>query len=298
MKALVLGCKGQLGVALADTAPSDIELAGFDLPELDITNADALLQCCREARPHVVINAAAYTAVDKAESEPALATSVNVEGPRNAALAARDVGARLIHISTDYVFDGGSSTPYKADAQTHPLNVYGRTKREGELAVLDEMSGTAIVIRTSWLYSWTGNNFVKTMLQLMSEREEIGVVTDQIGTPTWAASLAEAVWAFVHAPGHSGIFHWSDGGKASWRDFAVAIQEEALSLGLLKGPISINPISTEDYPTAARRPPYSVLDCSTTHAALDLKPPQWRSNLQQMLKDDAACGQRWYNPAL
>jgi len=288
MKALVLGCKGQLGVALADTAPSDIELAGFDLPELDITNADALLRCCREARPHVVINAAAYTAVDKAESELELATAVNVEGPRNAALAARDVGARLIHISTDFVFDGGSSTPYKADAQTRPLSVYGRTKREGELAVLDEMSGTAIVIRTSWLYSRTGSNFVKTMLQLMSEREEIGVVADQIGTPTWAASLAEAVWAFVHAPGHSGIFHWSDGGQASWRDFAVAIQEEALSLGLLKGPISINPIRTEDYPTAARRPPYSVLDCSTTHAALDLKPPQWRSNLHQMLKDDAA----------
>jgi dTDP-4-dehydrorhamnose reductase len=284
MKVLVLGCNGQLGITLVNSAPDDIDLIGLDLPELDITNADALLECCREARPNVIINAAAYTAVDKAESEAELATAANVDGPRNIALAAQEIGARLIHISTDFVFDGASSIPYKTDADTRPLNVYGHTKRAGELAVLEETSGAAVVVRTSWLYSKEGSNFVKTMLRLMDERDELRVVADQTGTPTWSMSLVQAIWAIVHSPEHSGIFHWADGGETSWREFAVAIQEEALALGLLEDQVPIHPITTEDYPSVAKRPRYSVLDCSTTQAALNLKPEQWRSNLQKMLK--------------
>jgi dTDP-4-dehydrorhamnose reductase len=150
--------------------------------------------------------------------------------------------------------------------------------------VLEETSGTSIVIRTSWLYSKTGSNFVKTMLRLMGERDELSVVADQIGTPTWADSLAKAVWAFVDAPETSGIFHWADSGETNWQQFAVAIQEEAVSLGLLEKSIPIHAIKTEDYPTAAARPRYSVLDCSSTRQAINMQPAEWRTNLRQMLK--------------
>ncbi len=284
MKTLVMGCNGQLGHSLADTASVNVNLIGLDLPELDITDAPAVLEICRETRPDVIVNASAYTAVDQAESESALATSVNVEGPRNIAIASREVGARLIHISTDFVFDGQSSTPYKADTVTNPLSAYGQTKRDGELAVLEETSDTAVVIRTSWLYSKTGSNFVKTMLRLMGERDELGIVADQFGSPTWADSLAEALWAFVDAPEHSGIFHWTDSGETSWQEFAVAIQQEALALGLLGKAIPIHAIKTEDYPTAATRPTYSVLDCSSTIQAINIQPAEWRTNLRRMLK--------------
>jgi dTDP-4-dehydrorhamnose reductase len=284
MKVLVIGCNGQLGHSLADTASANVDIIGLDLPELDITDATAVLEICSETRPDVIVNAAAYTAVDKAETDHALASAVNVAGPRNIALAAQEVGARLIHISTDFVFDGKTSSPYKADAPTSPLSVYGETKRDGELAVLEEMSGSAVVIRTSWLYSKTGSNFVKTMLRLMNERDELGIVADQIGSPTWADSLAEAVWAFVGAPEYNGIFHWTDQGETSWQGFALAIQEEALSLGLLEKAIPIHAIKTEDYPTAATRPAYSVLDCSNTIQAINMQPAEWRTNLRQMLK--------------
>ena len=284
MKVLVTGCNGQLGHSLADTAPTTIDITGLDLPELDITNAAAVLKVCREIRPDAIVNAAAYTAVDQAESEAELAAAVNVDGPRNIAVAAREVGARLVHISTDFVFDGKSSAPYKPESPTNSLSVYGKTKRDGELAVLEETSGSAVVIRTSWLYSKTGSNFVKTMLRLMSEKDELGIVADQIGAPTWADSLAEAVWAFVGVPQQTGIFHWSDGGKTSWQGFALAIQEEALSLGLLKKAIPVHAIKTEDYPTAASRPAYSVLDCSRTIQTINMQPTEWRTNLHKMLQ--------------
>ena len=284
MKILVFGCNGQLGHSLTDTAPENVEVIGLDLPELDIADATGVLEICQEMRPDVIANAAAYTAVDKAEADVEEAVAANVDGARNIALAARDIGARVIHISTDFVFDGTSLIPYKTDAPTNPLSVYGRTKRDGELAVLEVMSGAAVVIRTSWLYSKTGGNFVKTMLRLMSERDELGIVADQFGTPTWATSLAQVVWGFVAAPEHSGIFHWSDGGATTWLEFAIAIQDEALLLGLLEREIPIHAIKTADYPTAAKRPAYSVLDCSTTHRATNMQPEEWRINLHKMLK--------------
>ena len=283
MKTLVLGCKGQLGQTLAGTVPEKTDVIGFDLPELDITDAAAVIDICRQYSPDVIVNAAAYTAVDLSESEPEIAVSINVEGTRNIAAASRNVGARFIHISTDFVFDGESTKPYTPDAVTNPLNVYGRTKRDGELAALEETSGAAIVIRTSWLYSNTGTNFVKTMLRLMGERDELSVVADQIGTPTWADSLAEVVWAFAHAPEHSGVFHWSDGGATSWHGFATRIQKEALALGLLNKAIPIHAINTKDYPAAAKRPLYTVLDCSATHNAINIRPAKWEANLHQML---------------
>ena len=284
MKTLVLGCKGQLGTALADSVPVTVDLLGMDLPELDITDAGAVLAACRLSMPDVIVNAAAYTAVDRAESEAALAMAVNVEGPRNIARAAHDIGARLIHISTDFVFDGEASTPYPADATTNPKSTYGRTKRDGEMAVLEAMQDSAVVVRTAWLYSKTGSNFVKTMLQLMGEKNELNVVADQRGTPTWANSLARAIWSVSGVPDLNGIFHWTDDGEASWHEFALAIQEEALSLGILSKAIPVHPIATEDYPTAAARPQYSVLNCSATRAALDLHPEPWRVNLRRMIE--------------
>lgn len=288
MKALILGCNGQLGRALADTVPDTVDYVGVDLPELDITDASAVLELCRLTRPAIIVNAAAYTAVDQAESEPGKAAAVNVDGPRNVAQAARNVDARLIHISTDFVFDGESAAPYTPDDLPNPLSVYGGTKREGELAVLESMHNAAVVIRTAWLYSKTGSNFVKTMLRLMNERDELSVVSDQVGTPTWAESLAKVVWGFVDVPNFAGIYHWTDDGVASWHEFASAIQDEALSLGLLNRAIPIKAISTKDHPTAAKRPHYSVLDTSSTCAALRLQPAHWRVNLRHMLEGTAA----------
>ena len=285
MKVLVLGCNGQLGCSLTDTAPEEAEVIGLDLPDIDITDAAAILELCRESKPDIVINAAAYTAVDKAESEQELAASVNVEGARNIAIASRAIDAKLIHISTDYVFDGKSSTPYRPDAKINPINVYGQTKRDGELAVLEETAGSGTVIRTSWLYSKYGQNFVKTMLRLMKEKDEIGVVSDQFGAPTWASSLAKVVWAFASEHKHSGVFHWSDGGNTSWYEFAVAIQEEGLERGLLTRAIPISPLPTTDYKTIADRPMYTVLDSSTSLEALNIESVNWRVNLRQMLDE-------------
>lgn len=284
MNVLILGSRGQLGHALLDTSPKHVAATGFDIPDVDITDKNALTSLCREVSPVVLINAAAYTAVDQAESEPESAKAVNVQGASNAALAARDVGARLIHVSTDFVFDGNASEPYAPDAETFPLSVYGRTKRDGELAVIDTLGAAATIVRTAWLYSATGMNFVKTMLRLMKERDELGVVADQLGSPTWANSLAKAIWAIADQDSVSGILHWTDAGQASWYEFAVAIQEEAVSLGLLDAPIPIRAIASDEYPTAATRPAYSVLDCSAICELLRLQREPWKANLRRMLE--------------
>ncbi len=283
MKVAVFGRDGQLGLSLVGTAPENCDLVATSRIDLDVTDESQVFDYCADSRPDVIVNAAAYTAVDRAEAEPEIAASVNIDGPRIIASAARAVGARVIHISTDYVFDGESSIPYRPDAAMKPLNVYGQTKRDGEVAMLEEAGGSAVVIRTSWLYSRYGRNFVKTMLTMMRERDELRVVADQFGTPTWADSLAKVVWRFVDAPDLSGTFHWTDGDDTTWHGFAVAIQEEACSLGLLSTRIPIHAITTAEYPTAAKRPLYSVLDCSSTEAALNSRQTHWRDNLRQML---------------
>jgi dTDP-4-dehydrorhamnose reductase len=284
MKTLVLGSNGQLGQALVATVPAEFDLVAVDRAELDISDTDQVSKFFREVRPAVIINAAAYTAVDEAESHGDLAHAVNAVGPRNIAAAATEVGARLIHVSTDFVFDGEAVEPYRTDSATNPLSVYGRSKLDGEKAVLEAMPRTAAVVRTAWLYSSTGANFVTTMLRLMRERDEVSVVADQRGTPTWANSLAEAVWALVDVREFHGIYHWTDAGECTWHEFAVAIQEEAISLGLLDQPVPIHPITTAEYPTTAKRPAYSVLDCSASVDLLGLQPEPWRVNLRRMLK--------------
>jgi dTDP-4-dehydrorhamnose reductase len=280
MKVLITGANGQLGRALQATAPLGVSIIAAGSAELDIGDAAAVDALLLAERPDAIFNAAAYTAVDKAESEEALATRTNSEGVANLARGAAAIGARLVHVSTDFVFNGLSGVPYLPDAPTAPLGVYGRTKRQGELAAGPD----ALVVRTAWVYGSRGGNFVRTMLRLMAERDEVRVVADQIGTPTFAASLADALWR-LHAAGAKGLFHYTDSGAASWYDFAVAIQEEALAIGLLTRAVPVIPIATSDYPTPAARPHYSVLDKSATFALLGGAAPHWRVNLRKMLKD-------------
>jgi dTDP-4-dehydrorhamnose reductase len=280
MKVLITGANGQLGRALQATAPLGVSIIAAGSAELDIGDAAAVDALLLAERPDAIFNAAAYTAVDKAESEEALATRTNAEGVANLARGAAAIGARLVHVSTDFVFNGLSGVPYLPDAPTAPLGVYGRTKRQGELAAGPD----ALVVRTAWVYGSRGGNFVRTMLRLMAERDEVRVVADQIGTPTFAASLADALWR-LHAAGAKGLFHYTDSGAASWYDFAVAIQEEALAIGLLTRAVPVIPIATSDYPTPAARPHYSVLDKSATFALLGGAAPHWRVNLRKMLKD-------------
>ena len=282
MTVLVTGASGQVGRALLATAPKDFGLIPCSRADLDIGDEPMVLAHLRQHAPHVVINTAAYTAVDRAESEPDLARKVNSLGPRYVATAAREVGARLIHLSTDFVFDGRSSVPYRPDDPPHPLSVYGQTKRAGEQAVLEVAGLSALVLRTAWVYAAQGRNFLNTMLRLMKGTNPVRVVADQIGTPTSATSLAQAIWRLVELPQLTGIHHWTDAGVASWYDFAVAIAEEAAALDLLSTPVQVMPIATEQYPTPARRPRYSVLDKSSL-TAQGLDPIHWRVALRKVL---------------
>ena len=283
-KVLVVGAGGQLGQELQRTAAADIECIPMARAQLDIADAAAVVECLAAAAPQLVINAAAYTAVDKAESEPDAAQRGNAAGPGTLAQACAQRGVRLIHISTDFVFDGTASQPYLPEAATAPLGEYGRSKRAGELAVHSALPD-ALILRTGWVYSSFGGNFVKTMLRLMGEREELAVVTDQVGTPTWAHGLAEAVWAAAARPQLSGIYHWSDAGVCSWYDFAVAICEEALADGLLSRPVKIRPIPAAQYPTPAQRPAYSVLDKTKSWHDFAVEGVHWRAQLRAMLAD-------------
>jgi dTDP-4-dehydrorhamnose reductase len=284
VKVLVTGAGGQLGRELQRTVPKVHDLVALSSALLDVTDA-AQIECAFAGHePAVVINAAAYTAVDRAESERERAQAVNGEGPDLLARATAARGIRLIHVSTDFVFDGTKGSPYLPDDPPNPLGAYGESKLAGEHAVMAADPG-ALVVRSAWVYSAHGQNFVNTMLRLMRERTSLGVVADQIGTPTWAKGLAQALWRAVDAPQMQGIYHWTDAGVASWYDFAVAIQEEAEAWGLLDRAIPIRPIRTQDYQTAARRPAYSVLDKTATWEALAFTPPHWRVALREMLRE-------------
>lgn len=283
MRVMIAGAAGQLGRALVAAAPSDAVVVSHDRSTLDVTDARAVEEAVRDARPTVVFNASAYTAVDRAESEPATARAVNAGGAAHLAGAAARHGARLVHVSTDFVFDGGASRPYAPDHPAAPLGVYGATKAEGERLVL-AADPRAAVVRTAWVYSASGANFVKTMLQLMATRDEVRVVADQVGTPTWAAGLAGALWQLARRDDVMGIHHWTDAGVASWYDFAVAIQEEATDAGLLTRRVPVVPIRSEEFPTAARRPAYGVLDKSASWAAIGVTAPHWRVHLRAALR--------------
>ncbi len=284
MKVLITGANGQLGWELARSVPAGVDAVLAGRSELDISDRDAVLGFVDRHRPRAIVNAAAYTAVDKSEHEPELAHAVNATGAANLAAAAKAQGAALIQISTDFVFDGTRATPYAPDAATAPLGVYGRTKLAGEQAVLDTLGDQALILRTAWVYSSHGHNFVKTMLRLMAEKPELGIVADQVGTPTWAGGLAQAVWRALDTC-LTGVHHWTDAGVTSWYDFAVAIQEESQAIGLLRNAIPIRPIRSEDYPTPARRPAYSVLNKHPTWSALDVPATHWRAALRRMLNE-------------
>jgi dTDP-4-dehydrorhamnose reductase len=275
MRVLIAGAAGQLGRALQASAPAGITIVAPAEAAFDITSPAAVAAAIAAATPDVVINAAAYTAVDKAEAEPELAQRINAEAV--AILAAHS--PRLVQVSTDFVFPGTAHSPYPTDAAPGPVSVYGRTKLAGELAAGPQ----ALIVRTAWVYAAQGGNFVHTMLRLMRERDEVRVVADQIGTPTHAASLARALWSLI-AAGASGLQHFTDAGTASWYDFAVAIQEEALALGLLGRAVPVIPIRTEDYPTPARRPAYGVLDKTGTWAITGV-PAHWRKELRLCLAE-------------
>ena len=281
---IVVGAGGQLGRELLYTAPASVECIGLTRAQLDISNPTAVAHCLQVNGPDLVINAAAYTAVDKAESEPEAAHAGNVEGPENLARACAERGIRFFHVSTDFVFDGASSQPYTPQDVTAPLGEYGRSKLEGERAVRAALP-EALIVRTGWVYSARGNNFVKTMLRLMAERDELSVVSDQVGTPTWAQGLARALWAAVSKPQLRGIYHWSDAGACSWYDFAVAIGEEGTAQDLLPREISVLPIATADYPTPAQRPAYSVLEKSASWRDFEVDAVHWRKQLRAMLAE-------------
>jgi dTDP-4-dehydrorhamnose reductase len=284
MKVIITGANGQVGWELQRTMPEGVQCIALQKAEFDITDHDIVTRRIVSEQPDWVINAAAYTAVDKAEQEQDLAYRINRDGAANIAQACKEAGAKMLQISTDFVFDGKQSTPYLTTSKPNPLSVYGTSKQAGDEAVRHQLGDNCAIVRTSWVYSAHGNNFVKTMLRLMSERDDLGIVSDQVGTPTWANGLARAIWTMV-TDNITGLYHWSDYGVASWYDFAIAIFEEASALGILDTECAINPIRTEQYPTPATRPHYCVLDKSTTVATLNHKPEYWRDALRHMLQD-------------
>lgn len=285
MRVLIVGKNGQLAWELGRSIPAGWQVSLLAQSELDIRALDQVREQFSRHKPEVVINCAAYTAVDKAESDSATAYAVNESGVRNLALTCAAQGVRLLHVSTDFVFDGKSSQPYSPEAAANPMGVYGASKYAGEQLVAKLLPESSVVVRTSWVYSANGNNFVKTILRLAKEKPQIGVVADQIGSPTWAKGLADWLWAVAAKPDVRGTFHWSDAGVASWYDFAVAIQELGRAKGLLDKAIPINPIPTEAYPVPACRPKYSVLDKRSAEEVAGLKTIHWRSQLTTMLDE-------------
>ncbi|TNE33774.1 MAG: dTDP-4-dehydrorhamnose reductase [Alphaproteobacteria bacterium] len=281
MKVLVTGASGQLGKALLASVPEGWECRGLDRAALDLADHVQIARLVRAERPDLVINAGAFTAVDRAEQEVELAMAVNAEAPGAFARSLADHGGRLLQVSTDFVFDGQAKRPYLPNDIRNPLSVYGRSKALGEDASGDE----SIILRTSWIYAAGGHNFVRTMLRLMREQDELRVVNDQVGSPSWAPEAARTIWALAAADS-PGTYHHRDAGETSWYGFATAIAEEAQALGLVPRLPAVHPISTDQHPTPARRPAFSVLDDSATRELLGDSTDHWRENLRRMLVEE------------
>lgn len=278
MKILVTGANGQLGQELVcQLEKMNVELISFTKSELDICHLESVLKIVNEIQPQIIINAAAYTKVDQAEKDKELAFSVNAYGQRNLAVAAEKVDAKVCYVSTDYVFDGDSTDPYEEHALVNPISVYGKSKYAGE-QLTQTLSTKYFIVRTAWVYGEYGPNFVKTMLRLASERDELGVVSDQVGSPTYTVDLAAFIIELVQTEKY-GVYHCTNSGSCSWYEFAQAIFEESNLT------VKVNPLTTEQYPTPAKRPSYSVLG-DTAIKINGLTPMRhWKDGLKAFLKN-------------
>ena len=283
MKIIVIGKSGQLAWELEQLSSNEHEIVCLGRNNIDLQDVHAISSLLIAYKADAVINASAYTAVDKAESDIDNAYALNAKAVANLAKACKGLTIPLVHISTDFVFHGDKGSPYLPSDGINPLGIYGASKAQGEQLITEIYPALSTIIRTSWVYSTHGNNFVTTMLNLMNTKPELGVISDQIGTPTYAAGLAQACMAcLIHKV--YGIYHYTDTGVASWFDFAIAIQNIGVELGILNKKIPIKPISTAQYPTPAKRPHYSVLDKSNLISALpDLKFSHWQEQLHIMM---------------
>lgn len=296
MKVMLTGAAGQLGQSLLAACPAGIEVIATSRAELDLSNPQACSAAVQLHRPDWLLNAGAYTAVDQAEKQPQLAMAVNAAAPRAFAEALQATGGRLLQLSTDFVFNGQQGRPYAIDQPRQPLGVYGASKAAGEEAVEEIFagSGRASILRTSWVIGPAGKNFALTMLRLHRDRDQLAVVADQVGCPTSTLTLAGACWRLIEKGSAESaavlpeVLHWSDAGAASWYDVAVAVGELGQELGLIKHPAEVKSITTADYPTPAKRPSYSLLDCVASRKLLELEGQHWRSALQDVLQQVAA----------
>ena len=289
MKVLVTGSAGQVGYEVLRTAPLGMEVVGLDSQALDITDADAVAKVFAEVKPQAVINAAAYTAVDKAEAEPERAYAVNQSAVAHLGLDCERLGIPMLHLSTDYVFAGDACAPYAPEAICAPSGVYGASKLAGEHS-LAQVCTRHVIVRTSWVFGAHGQNFVKTMLRLAQTRDQLSVVADQVGGPTSAAGIATMLWQVLlqyQARGDLpwGTYHFSGAPACTWHAFAQAIFAQAVAIGLLAQAPVVSPISTAEYPTPARRPAWSVLDCSSLERAFAVRPDDWQAALHAVLSE-------------
>lgn len=285
-KFLITGAKGQVGHCLTTQLTGKAEILAVDRDELDITDRDAVFNIVKTFKPDVIINAAAHTAVDRAESEVELSEAINVKGPQYLAEVANEIGAVILHISTDYVFEGTGTGEYKEDDQTNPQGVYGRTKLEGEIAV-QQANPRSIILRTAWVFGEHGHNFVKTMLRLAKERDTLDIVGDQIGGPTYASNVATTLieianQILVDKKGNFGIYHYTGKPYVSWYEFAKAIFAEAELQNILEKSPLVNSIATSDYPTPAKRPANSRLDLTKIKQVFNIEPSDWQAALKNI----------------
>lgn len=283
----LIGANGMLAQMVAAKAPSQWRIVPFDLPEFDLCNQALVAQVIGELKPDLIINCAAFTQVDACETQESLATRVNGDGPGNLARVAQIIGATLVHISTDYVFAGTGDRPLREDDPTAPMSAYGRSKLKGEQAIVQSGLEKFFIVRTSWLYGPGGKNFVETILRLASEREELRVVADQIGSPTFTGDLAQAIYNLLaiksldsSALTPYGIYHFANAGQCSWHDFACEILAVAHERGLPLQAKQVVAIGTEEYPLPAQRPAYSVFDTSKYRMACGAQVPSWQNSLR------------------